>query len=111
MLFDAKYSKWVVQNDDLPGETYNYLHGNVPHYAATRKTWGEVVDTVYALLNIGKDHWAAMVISLRERVVRIYDCIPTYSKVIFEKATPFAEMIPITMCFVKFDTDITKYRI
>ena len=99
MLWSHQYENWKA-NEALPGGTFFYYYGLTPRYAEIKRWWGENVDTIFSCLNVHENsHWVAMVISIPERTVKIYDSgSPVRGTVLLKKAAePFARMVPYAL--------------
>ncbi|KAL0730446.1 hypothetical protein Bca4012_026539 [Brassica carinata] len=96
MMWVHNYKEWQ-RSSILPGGTYSYYHEVFPRYARTYKWWKGDVDTIFSCLNVKNNtHWVAMVISIPDRTVKLYDSgRRTPGDIALKKqAEPFAFMVP-----------------
>ena len=95
MLWGHQYKNWKV-NSFPPSGTYYYYYGLPPRYAETKMWWEKDVDTLYSCLNLQNSHWVAMVISIPDRTVKIYDSGNPQARDVRlrEAAELFSRMVP-----------------
>lgn len=80
----------------LPADAFDYYIGVTPKHMPNNKTWVLEVDDVYAPLNITKDHWVALWISLPRRHVVIWDSSAVHARDgdIARAVEPIVVMLP-----------------
>ncbi|KAL0696266.1 hypothetical protein Bca4012_063446 [Brassica carinata] len=96
MMWVYNYKEWQ-RSSILPGGTYSYYHRVFPRYARTYKWWKGDVDTIFSCLNVNNNtHWVAMVISIPDQTIKLYDSGKrTPGDIALKKqAEPFAFMVP-----------------
>ncbi|KAF8056095.1 hypothetical protein N665_1277s0005 [Sinapis alba] len=101
MLWEQQY-KNLQALSVLPGGTYFYYYGLASGYAQTEMWWKEDVNTLFFCLNVlNNTHWVAMVISIPDRTVKIYDRWEPEDEdnKLRKEAEPFARMLPYALCF------------
>lgn len=93
--WSTQYKDWL-RSRVLPRGYSHYYNGEFPQYAATNRQWVAEVDTLYSVLNVNESHWVSMVISIPNRTILLYDCIPDLNdeKTTLAAAKPFADMVP-----------------
>ncbi|KAG7556956.1 Ulp1 protease family C-terminal catalytic domain [Arabidopsis suecica] len=110
LIWKIEYERWLKDKKKLPFKTSDYFSGLMPKYAETEKTWGKDVDTVYAVVPVTGDHWVAIAIDFKDRVVRIYNCGTTTDFTI-SAVKPFAEITPYVFKSLCGDSNIKAYEI
>ncbi|KAG2298692.1 hypothetical protein Bca4012_010165 [Brassica carinata] len=107
-LWAHQYKNWQANNSVLPGGTYFYYYGLAPRYAETKMWWQENGDTLFSCLNVHKNtHWIAMVISIPDRTVKIYDSgkRSPRDRALRKEAEPFARMLSYALGFYAKDKE------
>ncbi|KAG2311925.1 hypothetical protein Bca52824_023482 [Brassica carinata] len=101
MLWAHQYKNWE-SHKFLNGGSGLYYFGIAPFYAQIKLWWMHDVDTLFSYLNVhDNSHWVAMVISIPDQTVKIYDSgEPEKGNIrLREEAEPFARMLPYALWF------------
>lgn len=97
-IWSTSYNDFL-QSKDLPifpNGAFDYVRGELPAFAKTGKRWRTEVDDIYGILNVNKEHWVGLLISIPNRSIDVFDCGWKYSKneEILTAVTPIAHMLP-----------------
>ncbi|CAA7028512.1 unnamed protein product [Microthlaspi erraticum] len=61
----------------LPPDSMDYYYGKKPEYCQSLKRWGRDVDDIYIPLNVDQTHWIALMVSIPNRHIVVWDSLPS----------------------------------